>query len=274
MTNIGKRIVLSLVTSLAISTSVMAQTDKVYAVVNGENIKGSDIAVALRNPQLNFDTIPKDQQKNILSNLIEQKVLSQEAYKSNITKTKEFKVELEKLKQNLAYQIWIRDFSKTVKVENSVLKKFYNENKEKFNTPLKLKASHILVKTKKEAQSIINELKKAKNIKATFTKLAQEKSTGPSGKTGGELGWFTTDKMVPEFSKATSQLTKGTFTKEAVKTQFGYHIIYLDDKQKTSSLKFEQVKAKLQQEFLQKKFVEKIKAKAKKLIKKAKIQYK
>jgi parvulin-like peptidyl-prolyl isomerase len=275
MINIGKKTLISLFACAAITTTSIAQTNKTYAVVNGEKIQASDIAIALRNPQLNFDSIPKDQQKNILKNIIEQKVLEQNAYKTKkITQSKEYKQELEKLKQNLAYQIWLRDFSKTVKVKVDKLKKYYDKNKSKFKKPLTLKASHILVSTKDEANKIIKELSKTSNIKKAFTKLAKEKSTGPSGQTGGELGWFTKDKMVPEFSNAAEKLKKGEFTKTPVKTQFGYHIIYLDDRSPATTLTFDQVKQKLEQEFLQKEFVQKIKAKAKSLVKKAKIQYK
>jgi len=273
MINLSKKTLLSLVACIAISSSAIAE-DKVYAIVNGDSIKTSDIAVALRNPQVDFESMKKEQKDQILQNIIEQKVLAQEAYKSDIPNSAEYKEELGKLKQNLAYQIWIRDLSKTVQVKNEELKKYYNENKSKFKKPLELKASHILVSSEKEAKEIIKSLKKAKNIKSTFTQLAKDKSTGPSGANGGELGWFTKDKMVPAFSEATGKLVKGTFTKSPVKTQFGYHIIYLDDKKKSSTLKFDQVKLKLQQEFLQKLFVNRIKDKASKLIKKAKIEYK
>ena len=74
---------------------------------------------------------------------------------------------------------------------------------------MKLKASHILLKTEKEAGEVIKILSSEKDKKVAFTKLAKEKSTGPSGPNGGELGWFTTDKMVPEFSAATEKLKVG-----------------------------------------------------------------
>ena len=111
---INKKTIISIVASLALSSSVFAQADKVYAVVNGENITASDIAVALRDPRIQFDTLQDAQKKQVLTNIVEQKVLAQEAFKSDIVKSAEFKKELEKVKQNLAYQMWIRDLSKTV----------------------------------------------------------------------------------------------------------------------------------------------------------------
>jgi len=168
----------------------------------------------------------------------------------------------------------MRDYGKNIKVSTNDVKKYYEQNKTKYKMPMQLKASHILVKTKSEAQNIINELSKAKDIKATFTKLAKEKSTGPSGANGGELGWFPPSRMVPEFSKAAMKLSVGTFTKQPVKTQFGYHIIYLDGKKPAKEITFDSIKQKLAQELMQKQFLNSIKKKALELKSKAKIIYK
>ena len=87
-----------------------------------------------------------------------------------------------------------------------------------------VKASHILVKTETEAKKILEELKKG----ASFAKLAQQKSECPSKKRGGDLGWFGRGKMVPEFEKAAFSLKKGELS-NVVKTQFGFHIIKVED---------------------------------------------
>lgn len=89
-----------------------------------------------------------------------------------------------------------------------------------------LKASHILVKEEKTAKDIIKKLDGG----ADFAKLATEKSTGPSARNGGDLGWFGKGAMVPEFEQATLKLQKGKYTKSPVKTQFGYHVIKLTDR--------------------------------------------
>jgi len=266
-----KKQILSIVASVAITATSLIAQEKAYAIVNGTTITNADIAMALRNPKIQFDTLPKLQQDKILQSLIEQTLLSQYAMKTNIPKTAEYKQELKKLKANLAFQLWMRDLGKTIKVSNKEVKDYYNEHKIQFKAPLQLKASHILVKTKKEANDIIAKLKKAKDIKATFTKLAKEYSIGPSGKNGGELGWFTKEKMVPAFSNASAKLKKGSFTKEPVQTQFGYHIIYLDDKKEAATIPFDKIKNQLKQEVTQIKFINKIKEKVTKLKKKAKI---
>ncbi len=268
-----KKVLLSAVAALTLATTAYAAEDKVYVTVNGDSITNSDIAVLLRDPRVKFDNLPGNQQDAILNNLIEQKLLSQEAMQSDIVKTKEYKDELEKLKQTLAFQILMRDIGKTITASDKEVRTFYNENKSRYKAPLKLKASHILVKTKKEADEIISTLKNSKNKKAKFTELAKSKSTGPSGPNGGELGWFTQEKMVPEFSQAAMKLAKGDFSKDAVKTQFGYHVIYLDDKKEAQTVPLEKIKENVKQQVLQKKFVKIVKEKAEKLKAKAKIKY-
>lgn len=270
----SKKIILSLVATLALSGSAIANQEKVYAVVNGEKITNQEIAMVLRDQRVTFDSLDKTQQKQIIDGLIEQSLLTAEAYKSDIINSKEYKEELEKVKKTLAFQFWIRDFSKNIDIKDSEVKKYYDSNKAKFKSTDQLKASHILVKTQKEADDIINELSKASNLKKAFTKAAQEKSVGPSGPSGGELGWFTKEKMVPEFSAAAAKLEVGKITKKAVKTQFGFHIIYLDDMKKAGVVAYEQIKERLKQELLQQKFTKSVKDKANKLKEKAKIQYK
>lgn len=268
---INKKTILSIVASLALSTSLFAQTDKVYAVVNGENITATDIAVALRDPRVKFETLQEDQKKEILSSVVEQKILTQKAFKSGIVDSASFKKELEKVKQNLAYQMWVRDLSTTITATDKEVKEYYEKIKDRF---FELKASHILLKTEKEAADVIKTLSSAKDKKAAFTKLAKEKSTGPSGSNGGELGWFTQDKMLPEFSAAAVKLKVGTLTAKSVKTKYGFHVIYLDDKKALPKSLFDKIQSQVKQELLQTKFVNKIQKIAADLKKKSKIEYK
>lgn len=273
MTKNSKKVILSLVATLTLSTSVLG-ADKVYAVVNGENITKKDIALILRDPRVNYDTLPLDQQKQILEGVIEQKIFSNEAIKTDIVKSEEYKTELERFKKNLAFQIWINNFSKTIEVSEAELKNFYEQNKSKIKSPVQFKASHILLKQKSDAQALINQLSKSKNLKEEFAKFAKEKSQGPSSVDGGALPWFTMDKMVPEFSNATAKLKVGTITKEPVESKFGFHIIYLEDKKEESVIPYDKVKNNLRQDLLQLKFAKELKAKAEELRKKYKIEYK
>ncbi len=265
-----KKIVSGIVISLALSTASFSASTYL-AKVNGEKITLDDVAMILRNPNIKFDTLPNKSQKQIINQLIDKSLLSQKAASSAIKNDKAYKDALKKLKKDLSLEIWMqREFAK-ISISKTEKEKYYSSNKEKYKTEAVLEARHILTKTKKEAEDIIKELNKAKNKKETFIKLAKEKSVGPSGKKGGYLGKFEENKMVPEFSAAAKALDKGTYTKQAVKTQFGYHIIYLEDKKKSSISTFDKVKLSIEQSIKQTKFRNKIKSITKKLRKTAKI---
>jgi len=272
--NIGKKTVLSVVASLVMANSAFAVDNKVYAVVNGDEITAQSIAVALKDPRIKFNTLPTNTQKNILDKLVEQKLLSQNALKTDVVNEEIYKTTLKSLSQDLALQVWMQKESKSIKVDDKELEVFYNKNKKLFNKPMQLNANHILVKTEVEAKVLIEELNKAKDLKAKFIELAKTKSVGPSGKNGGALGWFSLDKMVPEFSNAANALKKDSITKTPVKTQFGFHIIYLSDKEDAKLISFKEAKQQIKQKVGQDKFIEKIQKVADKLKSKAKIEYK
>lgn len=111
------------------------------------------------------------------------------------------------------------------------------------------KARHILVETQGEAIALITELEGG----ADFVELATAKSTGPSSTSGGDLGWFPPDRMVPEFSNAVQGLGNGEFTKEPVQTQFGWHVILREDSRESPPPPFESVTDTLKQQVEQKK---------------------
>ncbi len=255
-------------TSLALATYMQAVSPKVYAVVNGDTITAQSIAVALKNPKIQFDTLPKTTQTSILEKLVEQKLLSQYAVKSDVIKSELYKTTLKGLKQDLALQVWMQEESRNIQITQDEVKEYYERSKFKF------KARHILVDDKEHAQKIINDLKKAKDIKKEFIALAKSKSKGPSGVNGGDLGEFSFNSMVVPFSEATSQLKIGEFTKTPVKTKFGYHIIFLEDKKSVSVMDFGKAQAQIQQQVGQKKLIEHIQNISNKLKTKAKIEYK
>jgi parvulin-like peptidyl-prolyl isomerase len=260
---ISKKILISTSLCGLLSTSLLAEPlNKVYATINGDTIKSSDIAMILKDPKINFDALPKENQKMVLDQIIDSKILASKAIKSDIVKSDTFKKNLEDriklIKEDLALQMWLVDMSKNITVTENDLKAFYEKNKDKFEQSEQFKANHILVQTEKEAQDIIEKLKKSKNVKDDFIKIAKEKSTGPSGKNGGDLGWFEAKMMVPEFSEATASLNKGNITQTPVKTQFGYHVIYLDDKKEPSIASYVDVKDNLPQIVSQEKFKNKV----------------
>jgi len=275
-----KKSILSLSAALILqsSSALAADVQRVYATVNGNAITGADIALALKNPKINFDTLDGSTKQNILKGLVDKKLLGGIALNSKVVEDEIYKSTLkstiENIKEELALQLWMQKESKNILVKEKELKNYYDANKEKFVKPIELKASHILVKTKKEAENIILSLNSSKNLKSDFTKLAKEKSTGPSGSKGGELGWFSLEKMVPEFSKAASTLSINSITKTPVKTQFGFHIIYLDDKKENSKISYSEIKENIRAFLVQENFKKHVDSLIQKESKKAKIIYK
>jgi parvulin-like peptidyl-prolyl isomerase len=154
------------------------------------------------------------------------------------------------------------------------LQKHYKDNKAQFSTPKKLQARHILIALEADAKALVKELDAAKDKKAKFIELAKSKSTGPSGKDGGDLGWFELGRMVPEFSAAADKLKIGEYTKTPVKTQFGFHLIMLDGKKDATLKPFEAVEAQIRTELSGQAFAGNMKSKTDALRKAAKIELK
>ncbi|MBS9782241.1 MAG: peptidyl-prolyl cis-trans isomerase [Arcobacter sp.] len=265
-----KKLITSSIIAISLASTLCAK-DTYYASVNGDKITKDTVSMALQNNRVDFEKLPKDTQAKILNEIIDRKLIVKKAVKDGVEKDEKYKKLLNQVKESIVFQVWKEKEFDSIKVNEKEEKKFYDENKDKFKKPANLNARHILVKTEKEAQELIKELDKAKKKEDTFIKLAKSKSVGPSGKNGGDLGEFPEDRMVPEFSKAAKALDKGTYSKKPVKTQFGYHIIFLKDKTASSILKFDEVKDKIKRVLIGKKYNEKVKELVKDLRKKAKI---
>lgn len=204
-----------------------------------------------------------DSRKMVIDNLALQILIAKEAAAKGLDKTPEVASNLEMARQSILANAFVKDYIKTATVSDEALKAEYEAFKTK-NGAIEYKARHILVKTEEEAKGIIVKIKK--DIKS-FDGLAKANSMDPGSKAnGGDLGWFNPSGMVPEFGAAIAKLEKGKFTEEPVKTQFGYHVIVLDDSRATPVPAFEEVKAGLTQQLQQKnlkKMLDEVKAKAK-----------
>ena len=263
----------SLLAVAVMATSVVASD--ILVTVNGKNITKQDAEqfVAAAQPNAHFSQLDKAQQNMIKERLVEKVLFTELAEKEGIENSADFKQAMAKIKEELLVNMWMKKQLENTLVSDSEAKDFYEKNKAKFLQPATMHARHILVKTEKEALDIIKELEKNKddNVKVKFIELAKTKSTGPSGPKGGDLGTFTKGQMVPEFSKAAWELKKGEITKKPVKTQFGYHVIYLEEKTDPKPLTYDQVKDKIIASLKQKQFAVKISEMAKELKSKAKI---
>lgn len=217
-----KYVALALLTVLlANPAKVMAEgKDGVAAVVNGEKITVAEIRDAYKaNPQLKGRVSFNDFYNKALDGFISGKIVYQEAVKAKVTDTPEYKAQLALAKQELARKIYLEQ-QVAKKVTDKDVKKLYDEYKSTFKSEKEVKAKHILVPSKDKADEVIAKLKKG----GDFDKLAKEYSKEPA-----ELGYFTKRVMVPEFANAAFSMKKGEVSKAPVKTQFGYHVIKVED---------------------------------------------
>ncbi|MDA3967851.1 MULTISPECIES: peptidylprolyl isomerase [Helicobacter] len=267
-----KKAVLSSVLSVALLGGIA--NAKTFAKVNGDEITEKDVAALMRAmPGVSFEQLPEEMKTQVINQAIERKLLIDEAKKDKIQNSKEYKEAMASVEEDLMLEIWMRKEVEKTKVSNAEIKKFYNDNKDKFVQPESVKAKHILVNNEKEAKDIIAELKKAgKNVEAKFSEIARAKSKDGSAQNGGSLGWIAKGQVVPEFADAAFKLKKGSFTQSPVKTQFGYHIIYAEDKKATSTLALKDVEKQIEQNLKLKKFQENTKKEGEELRSKAKIE--
>jgi len=215
--------------------------EAVVATVNGSEITEEMLQVFAaqlsRNP--GAQPVSRDDALNQLVNI---ELVTQDAEKHNIDKRPNVIKQLEWQRRSLLVGVSMREYVTTHPVTDAELKKLYDERM-KNHDGNEYKASHILVEGEADAKAIIAELDKG----ADFAKLATEKSKDPSGQqNGGDLGWFSPDQMVKPFAEAVAKMKKGEITKKPVQTQFGWHVIRMDDSRKVDPPSFESVKEQLQ----------------------------
>jgi peptidyl-prolyl cis-trans isomerase C len=237
--------------------------DAVAATVNGTPISESLVGMMLKQRTNLGRPADPESRKTFIDSLAMQLIISQEAVKKGLDKAPEVVNRIELGRQSVLVDAFVQDYLKNNAVSEDMLKAEYEKIKAQA-TGTEYKARHILVENEAEAKDIIARLKK--NPKA-FEALAKEKSKDRGSKdNGGDLGWFDPRGMVPEFGAAVAQLAKGKFTEEPVKSQFGYHIILLEDSRQQQVQPLEQIKPALMQQMQQqnlKKLFDEMKAKAK-----------
>ena len=183
----------------------------------------------------------------LLNKLIQIELFSQEARRLKLDKKPEIKRTIDLLTKRVLEMAYV-DYLKTKvgKIKEDELRAYYEKHKKEFMVPERIKARHILVKTKEEAEAIKKRLKSGKS----FAQLAKEVSICPSGKRGGELGWIEAGNMVPEFEKVALSLKKGEIS-DVVHTRFGYHIIQVEDKVKACQKSFAEAKKEIEKRLRQ-----------------------
>ncbi|WP_333606311.1 peptidylprolyl isomerase [Novosphingobium sp.] len=232
---------LALALSLAFAGPLRAADDPVLAKVNGAEIKKSDVTMAEEElgPSLaQMDPATKDE--NVLSFLIDMKIVSKAAEDKKVADSEEFKKRLAFARNRLLMDSLLANEGKAATTPDA-MKKVYEEASKQITGEQEVRARHILVETEDEAKAVKAELDKG----ADFAELAKKKSKDPGASDGGDLGFFTKEQMVPEFSAVAFSLEPGKIS-DPVKSQFGWHIIKVEEKRNRKAPDFEQVKAQIE----------------------------
>jgi peptidyl-prolyl cis-trans isomerase C len=234
---------LAIAVCLAVSTGGLraADADPVVARANGVDIHQSDLAFAEEEIGGNMPAMAPEQKRDYLvAYLADVIVLSQAADQQKLGDRPEVKRRITFDRNRLLMEAMLQDAGKAA-VSDAELHKVYDDAIKQMPNEEEVHARHILVPTEDEAKSILADLKKG----ADFATLAKEKSKDPGAADGGDLGYFTKDQMVPEFSEVAFKLDKGQLS-DPVKTQFGWHIIKVEDKRVKPTPTFDQVKSQIE----------------------------
>ena len=221
--------------------------DTVVATVNGTKIHKSMLVAAQQLLPQQYQQIPLMQiYPALVDTVIDMKLSAADARKKKLHETEDFKVLMSRIEDQMLQRTVLQaEMDKALTEE--ALKKRYDAMVADAASSTEVHARHILVKTEDEAEAIIKDLQDGANFEA----VAKEKSTGPSGPNGGDLGFFAKGQMVPEFEKVAFDLEKGKINGSPVKTQFGWHIIKVEDRRTSEPPSFETVKQKLKTEISQ-----------------------
>jgi peptidyl-prolyl cis-trans isomerase C len=219
-----------------------APADPVVARVNGKEIKRSDVISAIRGLGPQAQQVPPQQLlPAIYEELINKKLVSEAGYKQNLQNSPEAKEMLKRAEEDIVSQVYINKAVEP-KLTEDAIKRQYAEYVKTFKGEEEVRARHILVKTKPEAEALIKQI----NGGADFVKLASEqKIDTAAAQNGGDLGYFTADAMVEPFSKAAFAMKPGEVSKTPVETQFGFHVIKVEDHRKQPQPTLEQVEQQM-----------------------------
>ncbi len=223
--------------SFSAITHAQEATSPTIATVNGAAITEQERAAHIEQFKARGQQASEEQ---VLDELITLELMRQEAISKGLDKSPVVEAEMKTMHARVLANALLNDVTENVDTSDEALKAEYDRQiaqtkVEEYN------ASHILLEDEARAKEIILELDGG----ADFAEAAKKYSTGPSGESGGELGWFDAGTMVPEFSAATAELEVGKYSATPVKTQFGYHIIKLSDKRAKDPQPFDTVKDQL-----------------------------
>lgn len=227
---------------------------KVLATVGEKEITNLDVESALKSldpyQAMHFQT--EEGKKQLLEDLVNQELFYMQAKENQLHNDEDFRTEMKKIEENMLKQYAINKVLSNVTLTEEEKKAFFEANKSKFNKPESASAKHILVDSEESANDILN---KINSNEMTFEAAASAHSTCPSKDAGGNLGTFPRGQMVPEFEEAVFNMNKEEIA-GPVQTQFGYHLIKLEDKQAGGESEYEEVKNEIERTLMYQKQTE------------------
>ena len=258
--------------SVVFCSATEKEKGKVLAKVGEKEITQSEIdkIINAMPEQYKARFESKEAKDNLLERVINSEIFHQEAQELKLEESCSVQEKFDLVKRDILISTYLEDLSKKIKIEQKEIESFYTKNLERYKEPMKVKASHILFKKeqKKDAEQALKDIKKDKT---KFKKIAQEKSICPSGKKDGDLGWFSKGMMVKEFEDVAFKMKKGEIS-GLIETQFGIHIIKLDDIKDAEKKPLKDVEANIKQEIQTSKQKEAINKALKDLKKKYKVK--
>src|SRR5947209_16733020 len=235
-----------LVSALAIAAALAmplarAQDDPLVARINGTDVRQSDLAAAEEDLGNNIPQMTPEAKRDYLITFVGDMILVAKAAESKkVGDTDEFKKKLAYARTKLLMEQLLQSEAKAA-VNEAAMHKVYDDAIGQLKKEPEVHARHILVETEDEAKAVVAELKKGTD----FAELAKAKSKDPGSADGGDLGYFTKDQMVPEFSEVAFKLERGQLS-DPVKSQFGWHVIKVEDKRERQPPEFDKVKDQLE----------------------------
>lgn len=244
-----KQLLPSLVAVAVLGTAALSASAQNLAIVNGKPVPLERVKVLKQQIERSGRQVPAEMEAQIKEEVIAREIFLQEATKRGLDATPEYKQQMDLARQTILIRELFVDYQKKNPVTDAEIKAEYD----KFvaaNAGKEYRASHILVESEDRAKAIIAEVKAGKK----FEDIAKKESKDPgSGARGGDLDWANPNNYVPEFTEALVKLKKGEMTDAPVKSQFGWHIIRMDDERQAEMPKFEDVKPQIMQQLQQQK---------------------
>ncbi len=240
MTALFTRLVL--IAFIASVAPAFAQDDPIVAKVNGTDIRQSDLTAAEEDIGQNLPPMAPDAKRDYLITYVtDMLIIAKAAEAKKIGDSADFKRKLDIARNKLLMEGLLTAEAKTA-VNDDAMKKVYAEATKQMGEEKEVHARHILVEKEDEAKAVLADLKKG----GDFMAIAKEKSKDPGSKeSGGDLGYFTKDQMVPEFAEVAFKLDKGQLS-DPVKTQFGWHVLKVEDKRNRPIPEFDKVKDQIE----------------------------